>query len=93
MSNSKKEATHTAGPWSRDKYGHIVDASGKDVMFRSISISCAGNSVAEAEKNSDLTAAAPELLALLVESQESIGGNWRARRDAVIAKALGEVPA
>lgn len=37
-----------------------------------------------------LIAAAPELLALLVESQRSIGGDWRERRDAAIAKATGE---
>ena len=36
----------------------------------------------EAERN--------ELLALLVESQTSIGGDWRARRDAAIRKARGE---
>lgn len=36
-----------------------------------------------------LFAAAPELLALLIESQHSIGGDWRARRDAAIAKATG----
>jgi hypothetical protein len=33
-----------------------------------------------------LIAAAPKLLALLIESQESIGGDWRDRRDAVIAE-------
>lgn len=36
-----------------------------------------------------LEAAAPELLALLIESQESIGGDWRARRDAAIEKVSG----
>lgn len=35
-------------------------------------------------------AAAPELLLLLLDSQENIGGDWRARRDAAIAKALGK---
>lgn len=33
---------------------------------------------------------APDMLALLVESQDGIGGDWRDRRDAVVAKALGE---
>lgn len=28
-----------------------------------------------------------ELLALLVESQDGIGGDWRARRDAAVSKA------
>lgn len=36
-----------------------------------------------------LMAAAPDLLTLLVESQSSIGGDWRERRDAAIAKATG----
>ena len=31
-----------------------------------------------------------ELLALLVESQTSVGGDWRARRDAAIQRATGE---
>lgn len=37
-----------------------------------------------------LMASAPDLLALLIESQTSIGGDWRERRDAAVAKALGE---
>lgn len=60
------QAKHTPGPWKRDKYGHIVDSNGDDVLFRSISIACSGgNHVAQAEANSDLTAAAPELLEAL----------------------------
>jgi hypothetical protein len=39
--------------------------------------------------NARLIAAAPELLKLLVESQEYIGGDWRDRRDAAIAKVTG----
>lgn len=42
-----------------------------------------------AECDAPLLAAARELLALLIESQESIGGDWRERRDALIAKATG----
>lgn len=42
------------------------------------------------EDDANLLAAAPELLALLIESQDSIGGDWRNRRDAAIAKATGE---
>ena len=58
-------AAHTQGPWRRDKYGHIVDADGRSVMFRSISICCAGHrdEVEQAERNTDLAAAAPALLA------------------------------
>lgn len=57
----------TKGPWSRDKYGHVVDATGKYVQFRSVGILCAGDGVAEAEANTDLAAAAPCLLAALQE--------------------------
>jgi hypothetical protein len=44
------------------------------------------------EANARLYAASPELLMLLIESQESIGGDWRARRDAAIARATGVKP-
>lgn len=37
-----------------------------------------------------LMAAAPDLLALLVESQSFIGGDWCARRDAIVKKITGE---
>ena len=41
----------------------------------------------EMRVNASLIISAPDLLALLLESQESIGGDWRARRDAAIVKA------
>lgn len=58
---------HTPGPWSRDKYGHIVDQNGRDVDFRSMCIlsSGAGDRMAMAEANTTLAAAAPELLLAL----------------------------
>lgn len=55
-------AVRAQGPWSRDKYGVVVDANGDAVHFRSASISCSGPRVAEAEKNTDLAAIAPCLL-------------------------------
>lgn len=39
--------------------------------------------------NARLWATAPKLLALLLESQANIGGDWRVRRDAAIMEALG----
>lgn len=39
-----------------------------------------------------IEAAGPQMLALLKESQTSIGGDWRERRDAIIAKAEGQAP-
>lgn len=92
-------AAHTPGPWSRDKYGHIVDAKGDAVHFRSVTISCAGNGIAEAERNTDLAAAAPELLAALTAllamcerqadfNDDGDGGMFE-RSHAAIAKATG----
>lgn len=92
------KAEHTPGPWTRGKYGHVVDSSGKDVGFRSVMIICAGSGIAEAEKNTDLIAAAPELLAALqrcldygsMTGDESVADQARA----AIAKATtGSEPA
>lgn len=44
----------------------------------------------ELEATARLFAAASEMLELLKESQENIGGDWRQRRDETIAKAQGE---
>ncbi len=44
----------------------------------------------EVEANARIMACALDMLAILVESQKFIGGDWRERRDAVIAKALGD---
>ena len=62
-----ERAEHTAGPWKRSDYGQIVDPDGKDVCFRSVTTMCSGSeeSIAEAEANTDLIAAAPDLLAAL----------------------------
>jgi len=61
----KMLSKHTKGPWSRDRYGHIVDMQGNFVMFRSVTCNLSGDGVAEAEANTDLVAAAPELLVAL----------------------------
>ena len=38
-----------------------------------------------------MMAAAPDLLSLLLESQSSIGGDWRQRRDTALANATGAI--
>jgi hypothetical protein len=73
--------SHTPAPWR-------VDASEDTFGFHNYTINGRGNRD-EREDNARLIEAAPELLQLLVESQEYIGGNWRDRRDAAIAKATG----
>lgn len=57
-------AHHTPGPWHRDKYGNLLDSNGRNVLFRSVSICCAGSerSIKESEANTDLAMAAPDLL-------------------------------
>lgn len=95
---------HTPGPWfvnwaGRGKDGHFV----YDEVYV-YAPSCGVDDIAVAADiadpltgepsifNAQLIAAAPELLALLIESQDSIGGDWRERRDAAIAKATGRQP-
>lgn len=54
-------------PWSQDKYGSIVDGNGVGVRFRGVSTLCSGaeQAIAEAEANTTLAAAAPDLLEAL----------------------------
>lgn len=89
-------AKHTPGPWTRDSYGHIVDRAGQDVRFRSLTIlaSSSQERIAQAEANTDLAAAAPELLANLqfaVKLMRPIfGGSAQVEHmESVIAKATG----
>ena len=85
-------AAFTPGPWSSDKYGHIVSPSG-DVMFRSLSIlaSSSAERMAEAEANTTLAAAAPDLLAALQGFMQN-GMDGPAEYEAAvlaISKAIG----
>ena len=68
--------TISPAPW-HDNGNEIVDGNGKVIGG------------AFSNEDGTLMAAAPELLALLVESQSFIGGDWRERRDAVVAKVTG----
>lgn len=57
----------TKGPWSRDQYGHIVDSLGREIHFRGVCIMASGERerIDQAERNSDLAACAPSLIAAL----------------------------
>lgn len=86
---------HTPGPWisqkADDLHGHdhfVMTASG--FLGYLPKESEGGGVQLFTEQDARLIATAPELLALLMESQKFIGGDWRERRDALIAKATGE---
>ena len=86
---------HTAGPWEAS--GNLVRSAmhQPEGLPRGVQIcECRDGyflpHTEEAKSNACLIAVSPELLELLVESQTSIGGDWRERRDALIAKATGK---
>ncbi|KAJ16061.1 hypothetical protein [Pseudomonas aeruginosa] len=58
---------HTPGPWGQDKWGSLQTEGGQDVLLRGITTISAGSDerIAEAEANTRLIAAAPELLEAL----------------------------
>ncbi|HGW5815188.1 hypothetical protein [Pseudomonas aeruginosa] len=59
---------HTPGPWGQDKWGSLQTEGGQDVLLRGITTISAGSDerIAEAEANTRLIAAAPELLEALI---------------------------
>lgn len=85
---------HTKGPWRvvranpSPTSGEWMIAGATPGYFAEVR-DCGSGDI---QANARLIAAAPELLELLVQSQESIGGDWRERRDALIAKATGAAP-
>ncbi|MFU7023757.1 hypothetical protein ACM75T_30090 [Pseudomonas aeruginosa] len=58
---------HTPGPWCQDKWGSLMTEGGQDVLLRGITTISAGSDerIAEAEANTRLISAAPELLEAL----------------------------
>ncbi|HCL3801970.1 TPA: hypothetical protein N2B48_006062 [Pseudomonas aeruginosa] len=82
---------HTPGPWCQDKWGSLMTEGGQDVLLRGITTISAGSDerIAEAEANTRLISAAPELLealVALVECKQTTPELWEAAR-AAIAKA------
>ena len=86
---------HTPGPWSRDKYGAMIDAMGDSVILRGTTTLCSGSDdrMAIAEANTDLACAAPELLEALVMARYHVSmsgtGEELAQVEEAIAKARG----
>ncbi len=58
---------HTPGPWCQDKWGSLMTEGGQDVLLRGITTISAGSDerIAEAEANTRLISAAPDLLEAL----------------------------
>lgn len=94
---------YTKGPWFArgDGYqawtfdggfnGRIMSADEQIIYAGPSSFkSLRGMTEKEALANAHLIAAAPELFELLKESQETIGGDWRERRDKILDKAAGK---
>lgn len=65
---------HTPGPWIQDKHGSIVDCNGDGVSFRGVSTLCAGTKerIEEAEANTILACAAPDLLEALESANDQM---------------------
>ena len=72
-------SAHTPGPWVIQD-----DEVYSQPAYQSICIVLCSD---RGPANARLIAVAPELAALLIESQHNIGGDWRARRDATLTKA------
>ena len=62
------KASHTPGPWYQDKYGSLLHGNEEHVLFRGVAVACSGSMVSEAEANTKLIAAAPDLLEALKQA-------------------------
>ena len=86
---TRRSMKHTPGPW-RAHSVFINNAPNRMIVQRAvwggINVADCGEVSDETAANARLIAAAPELLKLLKESQDSIAGDWRARRDALLAR-------
>lgn len=62
--------SHTPGPWRLDKWGSLQTEGGQNVLLRGITTIISGRDelIAEAEANTRLTSAAPELLDALEDA-------------------------
>ncbi|EMD8986195.1 hypothetical protein VW608_005867 [Pseudomonas aeruginosa] len=62
--------SHTPGPWRLDKWGSLQTEGGQNVLLRGITTISSGSDelIAEAEANTRLTSAAPELLDALEDA-------------------------
>lgn len=67
-----KKHSHTRGPWKRDKYGTII-ANGDTLLVYGVGTPCNGHlKMDEAEANTNLLCAAPELLEIVKMLEEYV---------------------
>ena len=73
----------TPGPWARDKYGNVIGPDGRDILFRGVSILGSGSDkrLAEAEANTAIAAAAPDLLEALIRALDTMEMQERRERE------------
>jgi hypothetical protein len=69
--DSSGVAGHTPGPWSQDRYGNVIDAKGIQIIATGIALTTGYCSSDEPRANARLIAAAPDLLAVVKELEES----------------------
>lgn len=69
---------HTPGPWGQDKWGSLMTEGGQDVLLRGITTISSGSDerIAEAEANTRLISAAPELLEACQAFKRLYGRLW-----------------
>jgi hypothetical protein len=80
---------HTPGPWRVHADGETVFSESPIHRVANCTTKSVGLYQRQRRANARLIAAAPELLELLQESQISIGGDWRERRDSLVARIEG----
>lgn len=68
---------HTPGPWQIGRYDDIVDASGEIIRAKGLALTRGD----EAEANSRLIAAAPEMLAALKDAMRSTRKDFKTGAD------------
>lgn len=78
---------HTPGPWVQHK------KNGRVIVAGEVRIATAANTSNPpvAWRNASVIAEAPEMLQLLEDSCFSIGGDWRKKRDDLLARIHREV--
>jgi hypothetical protein len=65
---------HTPGPWKQDRFGHVTDLNGKEIVFDGLTCANGYTEDPTPKANTKLVAAAPELLEALKLISKSLSG-------------------